>query len=223
MKLNLETFTKMLDCTLTHPTASLDELRQMLATAKEYHFHTVLGPRCFNEFIVNELKGTGVLPCSGCSATLGHDPTEVKAFHTRFAVSQGIKEIDMVMNLSYLKSGLYNDVIHDIAAVKQAAGANVPVKCIIEAPLLSDEEIITACKLVMESGAEFIKTASGLKGATTLHHVELIRNTVDAKTKIKAASGIRDADTVGQMVDLGVERFGISYGSVLEIIRELER
>ena len=132
MKLNLETFTKMLDCTLTHPTASLDELRQMLATAKEYHFHTVLGPRCFNEFIVNELKGTGVLPCSGCSATLGHDPTEVKAFHTRFAVSQGIKEIDMVMNLSYLKSGLYNDVIHDIAAVKQAAGANVPVKCIIE-------------------------------------------------------------------------------------------
>jgi deoxyribose-phosphate aldolase len=211
----------MLDCTLTNPTASLDELHKMLATAKKYHFHTVLGPRCFNELIVKELAGTSVLPCSGCSATLGHDPTEVKTFHARLAVSQGIKEIDMVMNLSYLKSGLHKDAIRDIASVKQAVESDIPVKCIIEAPLLTDEEIVTACKLVMEGGAEFVKTASGLRGATTLHHVELIKNTIDSKTKIKAASGIRDAKTIQRMIDMGVERFGISYGSVLKIIGEL--
>lgn len=222
MSFNLKTFTSMLDCTLTHPTATLNEIYQLLTSAKLYHFHTVLGPRCYNELIVKELKGTSILPCSGCSATLGHDPTEVKAYHASLAVSQGIKEIDMMINLSYLKSRFYKKVIEDIAAVKRAIGPDIPLKCIIEVPLLSDEEIITSCKLVMEGGAEFVKTASGLKGATTLHHIELIKKTIDSHIKLKAASGIRDTKTVQEMIDLGVDRFGINYNNTMNIIRECE-
>lgn len=221
MNLTISKFTNMLDCTLTNPTASKQELYQMLADAKQYHFHTVLGPRCFNELIVKELAGTTILPCSGCSATLGHDPSKVKTFHAKLAVSQGIKEIDMVMNLVYLKSHMYSEVIQDIAAVKKAIGKEIPLKCIIEAPLLSDEEIKTASKLVVEGGAEYIKTASGLKGPTTLHHIELIQNTIGRDAKIKAASGIRNAEMVREMINAGVDRFGISHSSVMKIILEL--
>lgn len=222
MPLTALEFARMLDCTLTHPTATLEEVYALVAAAKKYHIHTVLGPRCFNELIAQEVQGTDTLPCSGCSATLGHDPTEVKVFHAKLAVSQGMREIDMVMNLCYLKSGMYEDVVRDLRSVKEAVGQDVPLKCIIEAPLLDDGEIATASKLAVEGGVDFVKTASGLRGATTVHHVEVIRQAIGSAARIKAASGIRDAETVEAMVEAGVDRFGISLAHALNIIRELE-
>ena len=117
---------------------------------------------------------------------------------------------------------MYEDVVRDVRSVKEAVGQDVPLKCIIEAPLLDDGEIATASKLAVEGGVDFVKTASGLRGATTVHHVEVIRQAIGSAARIKAASGIRDAETVEAMVEAGVDRFGISLAHALNIIRELE-
>ena len=223
MSLTALSFARMLDCTLTQPTATREEVYALIAAAKKYHFHTILGPRCFNQLIAQHVAGTDTLPCSGCSATLGHDPTEVKVFHAKLAVEQGMREIDMVMNLCYLASGMYDDVVRDVGAVKDAIGCDVPLKCIIEAPILTDDDIATASRLAVEGGADFVKTASGLRGATTVHHVEVIRRAIGSTARIKAASGIRDAATVEAMINAGVDRFGISFHHVMNILHELEQ
>lgn len=222
MSLSKEQFVRSLDATLTFPTATREETLELIEAARKNDYYSILVPRCFNRLAAEGLKGSRTIAGSGCSATLGHDPSEIKAYHAAFAVSEGIREIDMTMNLCYLKSKMYREAVMDIRKVKEAVGQEIPLKCIIEAPILTDEEIRTACEIVIEGGADFVKSASGLRGETTLHHMEVISGAVKDRIRIKAAGGIRSLSGAASMLELGAARLGISHPTVKKILQEIE-
>ncbi len=215
-------FCRMTDATLTTTLAGVKEYEELIAQAKEYHFYSLITNRWFIPMIVKGLQGTDTLPGAGCSATNGSDLCEVKAFAARTAISLGAQECDMVMNIPLFKSGLYDEVVRDIRAVKDAVG-DKPLKCIIEVSILSDEEIMKATELVIEGGADFVKTATGkLPDPTTLHHVEIMAKANRGRIRMKAAGGIRTIETVEQMIGLGVSRFGVGAGSAIKIAAQAD-
>lgn len=208
-------FAHMMDGTLIQSGATWKQTEELLECALKYHFHSVFAPRPFYDKVSERLKGTEI--CFGCGSGPAIMPTDMKCRMVEEGLGFGCNEFDMVMNIPAFKSGMYDRVVEDIQAVKAATKGNV-VKCIIEAPLLSDTEIRQACELVIEGGADFIKTAVGSEGPTTLHHVEVIANAVRDRIKIKAAGGIRTLEAVDKMIELGVSRFGVSYQYGLSII-----
>ncbi|MEG0378194.1 MAG: deoxyribose-phosphate aldolase, partial [Eubacterium sp.] len=121
-----------------------------------------------------------------------------------------------------LKSKMDDAVEADIRAVVKAVG-DIPLKVILEVPLLTEDEIVRGAEIVKNSGASFVKTGTGWAGATTLRHIELIKKTVLDTIPIKVAGGVRDVDTLLKMVDMGVSRFGIGYRSAINIMEDYEK
>lgn len=215
MPVNGKEFARMMDGTLIGSTATLAETRELLELALRHHFHCVFAPRPFYTEVARALSGSDVH--FGCGSGGAVMPTDMKRRMVEEGLRFGCNEFDMVMNIPAFKSGLYDEVVKDIRAVRDAAGDNL-LKCIIETPLLSDEEIARACELAIEGGADFIKTAVGRDGPTTVHHVEVMAKAVRGRVKMKASGGIRTIETVDRMIDLGVTRFGVSYKSGLAIM-----
>ncbi|MDD2956299.1 MAG: deoxyribose-phosphate aldolase [Oscillospiraceae bacterium] len=218
MSITAHALARMMDATLTTTTAGVKETEELIAFAKETHVYSLITNRWFIPMVVEGLRGTDTLPGAGCSAVNGSDLTEVKAFAARRAVELGAMECDMVMNIPLFKSGLYHEAVRDIRAVKDAIG-EIPLKCIIEVGVLSDEEIFKATELVIEGGADFVKTATGkLPDPTTVHQVEVMARANRGRIAMKAAGGIRTLETVQQMIDLGVTRFGVGSGSAAKLL-----
>ena len=167
-----------------------------------------------------ELKGTEVKVASVVGFPLGATATEPKAFETEWAVNNGADEIDMVLPIGLLKEGKYPEVGRDIEEVKKAA-RNAVLKVILETCLLTEEEILKACAIAVENGADFVKTSTGFstKGAD-IDTVKLMKNAVEGKAKVKASGGIRDLDTAMAMIEAGADRLGAS--STVNIMKELE-
>lgn len=171
-------------------------------------------------YVFSGLKGTDSVGIGGIVGfPSGGDTTESKVWQALSLKNQGCNEIDMVMNVGKLKSGLYEDVLLDIKRVKETVSP-LPLKVIIEVPLLTDDEIVKAASIVLDSGADFVKTGTGWAGATNMHHVELIKRTVGDRIKLKVAGGVRSLETLEAMYKAGVSRFGIGYKSALSIIQE---
>jgi len=219
MPINGAQLAARIDSTHIATLATKQEVDEMIRTAKECNFYAVNGPACYFPYLVESLKGSGTNPGFGCTRWSGADPTHCKVEAAKWAVSLGALEIDMVMNQSYLVSGMYKEAEEDIRAVKEAIGDKV-LKVIIECPLHSDELIKTAARIIIDSGADAVKTCSGMEGPCTLHHVELITSVTKGRVWVKAAGGIRNIETVDHMLDLGVERFGIGYRSAIEIFNQ---
>lgn len=217
MAMNGRQLARMIDSTDVSTLATKAEVDEMIEQAKKYHFFAINAPASYFPYLVESLKGTDVNPGFGCCRWSGADPSHVKAACAKWAIDLGAQEIDMVMNLSYFKSGMYDEVVKDIGTVKDAIGHEHALKVIIEVPLLNDEEIIKAAELVVAAGADCVKSASGMEGTTTLHHVETIVKATQGRAWVKAAGGIRDLDTVDRMIEAGVSRFGINYRSAKEI------
>jgi deoxyribose-phosphate aldolase len=203
---------RITDSTNIATLATKQEMDQLIQEAKEYHFFAVNGPACYFPYLVEQLKGSDVNPGFGCTRWSGADPTHCKAYAAKWAVGIGAQEIDMVMNQSYLCSGLYKEAEADIRAVKEAIGSKV-LKVIIECPLHSEELIKTAAEIIIASGADCIKTCTGMEGATTLRHIELITGVAKGRVWIKAAGGIRSLEIIDRLLDMGVQRFGINFRS----------
>ena len=216
MPINGKDLARMIDSTEIGTLATKQEIDEMIAQAKEYHFFAINGPACYFPYLVEQLKGTDTNPGFGCTRWSGADPSHCKAYAAKWAVSLGAQEIDMVMNQSYLVSGMYKEAEEDIRIVKDAIGDKA-LKVIIECPLHDEKLIVRAAEIIVASGADCIKTCSGTEGPCTLRHVELISKTVKDKVWIKAAGGIRDIQTVDRMLDMGVARFGIGYRHAKEI------
>lgn len=212
---------RMMDGTVTATGITRQELDSFLQEAISRQLLTVISARCYIPRIVEALKGTNTIPGSGCCLSSGADATQVKAYASRYNVSLGAQEVDIVMNLNYFLSGMYDQVVEDIRSVKEAIGA-VPLKCIIEASILSDAQIRTASELVVAGGADFLKTGTGDEGPTTLHQVEIIANTLRGRAKIKAAGGIRTPEQVEQLANAGVERFGVSHKNVFRLLDAMD-
>ena len=202
----------LIDHTLLKPDASRQQMIALCREAINYGFATV----CVNPFMVRlaakELKESSVKVCSVIGFPLGASTTEAKAFEADNAVSNGARELDMVISVTALKDHNYKYVSNDIKAVIKAGHGNL-VKVILETCLLTDKEKITASRLVMEAGADFVKTSTGFsKGGATVKDIKLIRQTVGDGIGIKASGGIHTTADALKMIDAGAGRIGASAG-----------
>ena len=151
----------------------------------------------------------------------GYMSTAAKAFEAADAVANGADEIDMVINLSMVKDGCWDDVAEDIKAVRRSCLGKV-LKVIIECCLLTDEEKMRMCTIVSECGADFIKTSTGFsKGGATRHDVELLRRCSPDSLQVKAAGGIASLEDAEDFISLGATRLGTSR--IVKLAMELER
>lgn len=211
---SLSRIASAIDHTLLRADAAEEEILALCAEAKRYHFASV----CVNPYWVpaaaEELEGSGVKVCTVIGFPLGANATGIKAAEAVEAVKQGAREIDMVMNIGELKSGHFGAVAADIAAVAAAAHRGGAIlKVIIETSLLDDGQKETASKLAKESGAEFVKTSTGLStGGATVHDVALMRRAVGPEMGVKASGGIRTLEDVHKMIAAGATRIGASAG-----------
>lgn len=204
---------RMIDHTNLKPDAKKEDILQLIKEAKEHHFASVCVNPVWVELAAQELKGTDVKVCTVIGFPLGANTTAVKAFETKDAIEKGAEEVDMVLNISKLKDGAYDEVKADIAAVVEAAKGKALVKVIIETCLLTDEEKVTACKLAQEAGADFVKTSTGFSvhGATA-QDVALMAKAVAPALGVKASGGIRTKEDAEAMIKAGATRIGASSG-----------
>ena len=205
---------KYLEHTLLKPEATVTDIMKLCAEAKEYNLGGVCVNTCYAGLARHLLTGTDVKIVTVVGFPLGADRSEVKALATKLAVDEDhVDEVDMVMHMSAFKSGNYDGVVEDIAAVVEAAKP-FAVKVIIETCLLTDEEKVKACELVAKGGAAFVKTSTGFsKGGATTHDVEILaREAKRYGIGVKAAGGIRDYETAKAMIAAGADRIGTSAG-----------
>jgi deoxyribose-phosphate aldolase len=205
---------KYLEHTLLKPEATVQDITKLCAEAKEYKLGGVCINACYVGLAHKLLAGTDVKIVTVVGFPLGADRAEVKALATKLAVQEDqCDEVDMVINMSAFKSGNYEEVVADIAAVVEAAKPYA-VKVIIETCLLTDEEKFKACEFVAKGGAAFVKTSTGFnKGGATVHDVEILaREAKRYGIGVKAAGGIRDYETAKAMIAAGADRIGTSAG-----------
>jgi deoxyribose-phosphate aldolase len=202
----------LIDHTLLRPDATRDDIVKICREAREYNFASV----CINPYWVPlaaaELAGSPVKVCTVVGFPLGATSTEAKVAETEAALRVGAQEIDMVQNVGALRSGDYDAVKSDIAAVVEVSHrAGAIVKVILETALLDDNQKAKASILAKLAGADFVKTSTGFgpSGATT-HDVELIRLAVGPEMGVKASGGIRTLDDLKKMVAAGATRIGAS-------------
>ena len=185
MKIN-----KFIDHTVLAQDADEKKIEKLLEEAKEHDFASVCVNTCWTRKCVEALKDTDVNVCVVVGFPLGAMDTRSKAFEAKTAVEDGADEVDMVINVGWLKSGRYDDTEEDIREVKKACG-DKHLKVIIECCLLTDEEKVIACRLAEKAGADFVKTSTGFsKGGATVEDVALMRKTVGDRLGVKAAGGI---------------------------------
>ena len=215
MKIN-----KFIDHTVLSQDADEKKIDKLIAEAKEHDFASVCVNSCWTKKCAEALKDSDVNVCVVVGFPLGAMDTKSKAFETKTAIENGADEIDMVINVGWLKSGRYSGVEDDIREVKKACG-DKHLKVIIECCLLTDEEKVMACKLSEKAGADFVKTSTGFsKSGATVEDVALMRKTVGDRLGVKAAGGIRDGKTAVAMIKAGASRLGCSAG--IKIIEETD-
>lgn len=197
-----------IDYTNLKPDATRADIEELCKIAKERGYANVCVNGAYVALCRQLLRGSGVGVACVVGFPLGASTTEVKAFEAAKAVEDGADEIDMVMAVGALKGGDFDYVAKDIAAVKHACG--VTLKVIIEECLLTDEQIAEAARICVRSGADIVKTSTGFsKAGATLHAIEIIKANC-GDLGIKAAGGIRDADTARAFIEAGATRIGAS-------------
>ena len=209
---------KYIDHTLLAPDATKSAIEKLCKEASEYKFASVCVNSCWVSLAADLLKDSSVKVCTVVGFPLGAMDTVSKAYEAAKAVENGADEVDMVINIGYLKSGMLDAVLEDIVAVRKATEGKL-LKVIIETCLLTDDEKRTACELSVKAGADFVKTSTGFsKGGATLHDVELMKSVVGDRLGVKASGGVRDYATAKAMIDAGATRIGASAG--IAIVRE---
>lgn len=179
--------------------------------AIEHGFYSVCINSGYIPLAKAKLTGTNVKICTVVGFPLGANLTSVKAFETQEAIKAGANEIDMVINVGWIKSQKWEAVKQDIQAVFDAC-AGVPLKVILETCLLSKEEIIQACEICKEIGVAFVKTSTGFnQGGATVKDVALMKQTV-GNIGVKASGGVSDTATALAMINAGATRIGASAG-----------
>ncbi len=174
---------------------------------------------CYTALVANALKGSSVKTCVVIGFPLGANITECKVFEAKNAIENGASELDMVLNINALKSGDLEYVEQDVAAVVNIAKERTFVKVILETCLLTNEEIVNACKISKKAGAHFVKTSTGFNSAgATTDHVALMRQTVGESIGVKASGGIRTYEKALKMIKAGADRIGAS--SSVKIMQE---
>ena len=197
------------DHTLLAQTATWAEIRALCDDGMRYHTASVCIPASYVKQ-VKEYVGDRLPICTVIGFPNGYDTTAAKCFMAADAVANGADEVDMVINLGWVKDGLFDRVEDEIRRIKAACGTHI-LKVIIETCLLTDEEKVEMCHVVTRAGADFIKTSTGFsKAGATFHDVELFAANVGPNVKIKAAGGISSLADAEKFIELGASRLGTS-------------
>lgn len=202
------------DHTLLAQGATWEQIKGICDDGVKYGTASVCIPASYvkqaKEYIVSTYPDKDLPVCTVIGFPNGYSTTAVKVYETEDAIKNGADEIDMVINIGWVKDGLYTKVEEEIKAIKAACGDKI-LKVIIETCLLTDEEKVEMCKVVTTSGADFIKTSTGFAGGgATFADVELFAKNVGAGVKIKAAGGISSFDDAERFIELGASRLGTS-------------
>ena len=203
-----EIFSKI-DHTLLRQDATWEQIRALCDEAIENGTASVCIPPDYVRQAANYLGG--ILPvCTVVGFPNGYSTTATKVFETSDAVSNGADEIDTVINIGWVKDRRYEDILAELTAIKRACGGRI-LKVIIETCLLTEEEKIKMCRIVSESGADFIKTSTGFStGGATLEDIRLFKANVAPHVRIKAAGGIRTPEEAQAFIEAGASRIGAS-------------
>lgn len=197
------------DHTLLKPEAAWEEIRALCDEAVKWGTASVCIPPCYVGQAAEYLGGR--LPvCTVVGFPNGYSTTQAKLFETREALAAGAQEIDMVINIGWLKAGNTQGVLEEIRALKEACGEKI-LKVIVEACLLTREEKVEMCRIVTEAGADYIKTSTGFSTAgASFEDVELFAQHIGPHVKIKAAGGISSFEDAARFIGLGASRLGTS-------------
>ena len=200
---------KKVDHTLLGQTATWDDIRGILDDAMKYEAASACIPAAYVKQAAEYVEGK--LPiCTVIGFPNGYHTTAVKVFETKNAIANGSSEIDMVINIGFLKDGRYEEVAEEIRQIHEACDGKI-LKVIIETCLLTEEEKIKMCEIVTAAGAEYIKTSTGFStGGATPGDIVLMKKHVGPDVKIKAAGGIKDFSDAELMLSLGADRLGTS-------------
>jgi deoxyribose-phosphate aldolase len=202
---------KYVDHTLLKQEATWEQMKVICDDAIKFSTASVCVPPSF----VKECKaycGDKMKICTVIGFPNGYNTTATKVFETEDALKNGADEIDMVINITRMKNCEYDYILNEIKAIRAACEGKI-LKVIFETCLLTDEEVVKACELSVEAGADFVKTSTGFStGGATVHHVKLMRDTVKDKAGVKASGGVRTHEDLLAMVEAGANRIGTSAG-----------
>ena len=214
-KYSLKQIAKTIDHSLLKPEMTRDEVKVGCEIAKKYDVASVCCKPADVKFCADLLKGTDVETGTVVGFPHGSSTTETKVFETKQAIADGATEIDVVLNIGLLKSGLHKEVQDDITAVVNAASGKA-VKVILENAYLTESEKVTACKLTEAAGADYVKTSTGYAPTgATIADIKLMRSSVSPKMKIKSAGGVRTLDVLMEYLDAGISRSGATTTSIM--------
>ena len=222
-KYSLIQLSQLIDHTNLKPDATTAMMEKLCQEAKNYHFKMVAINQVQSRLCAQLLKGTGVDIGAAIAFPLGQTTIASKCFETQNAIENGATEIDYVINISELKAGNLQYIEDEMTQiVKICRQHNVVSKVIFENCYLTDEEKIALCKIAVKVKPDFIKTSTGFgTSGATVEDVKLMKNQVGDAVKVKAAGGIRSADTFKKMIAAGAQRIGTSSG--IAIIDELKQ
>lgn len=213
---------QMIDHTILKANATEEEVKTLCEEAIEHQFATVCINPCYIPQVVHLLQGTNVGITTVIGFPLGSTTSMTKASEAKEAVLFGATEVDMVINVGALKDEKYDYIIYEIGSVVKAAKEvckNAIVKVIIETCLLTKDEIVKACQLAVEAGADYVKTSTGFStGGATVEDITLMRQTVGPNIGVKASGGVRTYEDAKAMIDAGATRIGASAS--VKIINE---
>ncbi|MBF1014681.1 MAG: deoxyribose-phosphate aldolase [Lachnospiraceae bacterium] len=197
------------DHTLLTQTATWDEIRQILDDAMKYKVASACIPASYVKEASDYVDGKLAI-CTVIGFPNGYDTTVSKVFMAKNAVNNGASEVDMVINIGWLKDKRYDELEAEIRAIKEAVGDKL-LKVIIETCLLTDEEKIKMCEIVTKAGADYIKTSTGFsKAGATFDDIKLFSEHVGKNVRIKAAGGISSLEDAYKFLELGADRLGTS-------------
>lgn len=210
--MNKEILTKMIDHTLLKPDASEQDIKKLCEEARDNRFWSVCINSSWVSYAASVLKGTDVKICAVAGFPLGASISGAKANEAKLAIENGASEIDMVINIGFLKSGKIKEFENDIAAVREVCKDKL-LKVIIETCLLTNEEKIIACEIAKKEKADFVKTSTGFStGGATAEDIKLMRKTVGQSMGVKASGGVRSFEDAKNFYEAGANRFGTSSG-----------
>ena len=201
-----------IDHTFLKATATKLDIIKLCEEAKKYKFYSVCVNSCYVSLAKSIVKDSTVKVCAVIGFPLGAMHTFSKVYEAKQALFDGADEIDMVINVGFLKNKDFDAVSKEILEVKKCMPNNI-LKVILETCYLEEVEIIKASEIVIKSGADFIKTSTGFgTGGATLHNVKLMKHIANNHCKIKASGGIKDFKTAIEFINAGADRLGTSSG-----------
>ena len=215
---------QMIDISAVRTHHGLADIEEIVRYGKQYSFINLHVLPNWIRTLADMIRDVpDVYVGSPCGFPSGAHATQVKLAEARQMIEDGVEEMDIVMNVGRFKSGQYDYVLDELKQIIALKKDYMKTKVLIELNCLTDDELPKACEIVMESGADFLKTGTGwIPGNANVERIRKIKKIVGNNVKIKAAGGIRTREEFDQLLDIGVERFGINTKSAIDIIKTFE-